>query len=205
MNSTVDIVDALFGGSARVAILRVLAVQTISLTGRQVAELAGVSQPGAARALEHFAELGIVSRRRVGRAILHELERENAMVQSIILPVFEAERALQERLRHDLVEAFGAEALSVVLFGSVARGDRELPGDIDVLVVVGDTAAADLILERADEVAPVFFRRYGMPLSVVVAEQSALPAEPAAFLKSACEEGLVVSGEPLQALMPRAC
>lgn len=204
MNSSIDIVDALFGGPARVAILRLLAAQTISLTGRQVAELTGVSQPGAARALEHFAGLGVVSRRRVGRAILHELERENLIVQSIVMPVFEAERALMERLRSDLAEAFEPEALSVVLFGSVARGEQGRDSDIDVLVIVTDDDAAESVLATADEVAPAFFRRYGMPLSVVVATQAALPAEPKAFLREAREEGVVVAGESLEALMPRA-
>lgn len=202
MNSSIDIVDALFGGQARVAILRVLVGQTVSLTGRQVAELAGVSQPGAARALEHFAGLGVVSRRRVGRAILHELERENLIVQTVVIPVFEAERAVAKRLRANLAEAFGAQALSVVLFGSVARGEEGEGSDIDVLVIVADEDAAQSVLSAADEVAPTFFRRYGMPLSVVVATQAELPAEPAAFLKEARDDGVVVAGEPLEALMP---
>ncbi|MDO9557110.1 MAG: winged helix-turn-helix domain-containing protein [Coriobacteriia bacterium] len=102
MNTGIDIIEALFGGPGRTAILRLLATQTAPLTGREVADLAGLSPAGAARALEHLARLGVVTRRRVGRAITHVLERESLLVQSIVLPVMEAERALLSAMIEDL-------------------------------------------------------------------------------------------------------
>lgn len=95
-----------FVGPGRTAALRVLADATGPLTGRQIADIAGLSPAGAARALDRLAELGVTRRRPVGRAVLHELDRASALVSRIIL------------------------------FGSRARGDSDANSDFDLLVVL---------------------------------------------------------------------
>ena len=201
MTASIDILEALFGGPGRTAVLRLLAGQTSELTGRQIAELARVSQPGAARVLDHFASLGVVQRRRAGRATLHQLDRENLLVQSIILPALAAEEHLVEDLKSELRDAFGPFATSLVLFGSVARGESRPGSDIDVLVVTADQEGASGVMHVADTEGPRFFRRYGMPLSVIVTARDRLPAEPGAFLTRARDEGILVSGIALSEVM----
>lgn len=204
MHWSIDIINALFGGHGRTAILRLLATQTSPLTGREVAELTGLSPGGAGRALEHFADLGVVARRRVGRAITHEFQRDNVLVQTIVLPALAAERALTDDLRRALSDAFGDLAVSVVLFGSLASGEARPGSDIDVLVVTANQKDAARVSEIADESGPRFFRRYGMPLSVIVQSRETLPAKPTAFLASARDHGELVCGVPLKDLMRHA-
>lgn len=201
MTFSIDILEALFGGPGRTAVLRLLVRQTTSLTGRQVADLSGLSVAGAARILDHFASLGIVSRRRVGRAVLHELNRDNLLVESIVLPAVAAEQSLQADLEATLAEAFGPVALSVVLFGSVARGSADRESDVDVLVIVEDDARAVRATDVADEVGTRFFRRYGVPLSVMVTTAGSLVGTRSAYLLSARDEGVLVVGRPLGELM----
>jgi predicted nucleotidyltransferase len=194
MNTSIDIIDAVFGGRGRIAILRLLAGQSESLTGTQIAELTGLTHAGATRALEHLARLGIVSRRRVGRAVLHQLERESVLVSTLVLPAIAAEASLMEVLRRDLSDAFGRVASSVVLFGSVARGEATSASDIDVLVVARDRTAATRAHQIADEVGRRFYRRHGLPLSVIVMTESALAKESPAFMARLRDEGVLVSG-----------
>jgi predicted nucleotidyltransferase len=201
MNWSIDILDALFGGHGRTAILRLLAKQSSSLTGTQIAELTGLSQAGAARALDHFAGLGVIKQRRVGRAVLHELERDNLLVSEIVLPAVQAERTLIDGVREELADVFGPVALSVVLFGSLVRGEAGPGSDIDVLVVAENDAAALRADSIADEIGPKFFRRYGMPLAVIVNTEANLPAEPSAFLVSARDEGVLVFGRSLASVL----
>lgn len=201
MKPGIDILEALFGGPGRTAVLRLLASQTSELTGRQIAELVGMSQPGIAGSLNHLASLGVVQRRRAGRAILHQLDRENLLVQTIVLPALAAEANLIEDLKAQLRAAFEPLAVSLVLFGSVARGESAPGSDIDVLVVTADQADATRAMEVADEAGHAFFRRYGMPLSVIVTAKDMLPAEPSAFLARARNEGILLSGAELAELM----
>ena len=202
MASDIDILEALFGGPGRTAVLRLLAEQSSELTGRQVAELVGMSQPGIAGTLQHLAGLGVVQRRRAGQAILHQLDRENLLVQTIVLPALAAEANLIEDLKTALRAAFGSLAVSLVLFGSVARGESAPGSDIDVLVVTDSQANAAAAMQVADDVGLRFFRRYGMPLSVIVTAKDDLPAEPSAFLARARDEGILVSGAEIPRLVP---
>jgi predicted nucleotidyltransferase len=204
MNWSLDIVNALFGGSGRTAILRLLAAQTAPLTGRQVAELTGLSPAGAGRALEYLGGLGVVTRRRVGRAITHELQRDNVLVQTIVLPALASEEALVGDLKAALSEAFGEVALSVVLFGSLVSGQAQPGSDVDVLVITANQKNAARASQIADENGARFFRRYGMPLSVIVQSRETLPSKPSGFLASVADSGELVSGVPLKDLMPRA-
>jgi predicted nucleotidyltransferase len=203
MNASIDMIGAIFGGRGRIAILRLLAGETSSLTGTQIAELTGLTHAGATRALDHLAGLGIVSRRRVGRAVLNELERESILVRTIVLPALEAEGSLMDVLRTDLADAFREVATSVVLFGSVARGEAGGGSDIDVVVVTADRESAIRAAAIADDVGPTFFRRHGLPLSVMVTSEEGLPQEPTGFLLHARDDGVLVLGRPLSELMRR--
>jgi hypothetical protein len=70
-----------------------------------------------------------------------------------------------------------------------------------VLVVVEDDATALRADSIADEIGPRFFRRYGMPLAVIVTTEANLPAEPSAFLVNARDEGVLVSGRSLASML----
>jgi hypothetical protein len=201
MTQRIDILNALFGGPGRTAVLRLLASRSAPLTGRQVAGLTGLSQPGAARALEHLANLGVVSRRAAGRAILHELERENLLVQSIVLPSLAAEQSLTDDLLKALAETFGPVSVSATLFGSIVAGEAGPGSDIDVLVVTEDDQQSALALEAYDAAGLQFFRRYGMPLSVIVTARGQLPPTPSAFWIEARDTGVTVCGAPLKELL----
>jgi predicted nucleotidyltransferase len=204
MKKNLVVLEGLFGGHGRVAILRVLAAHEKPLTGRQVAELAGLSERGSAYALEHLASLGVVSQLRVGRAITQELNRSNVLVTSIVLPAIEAEAALQSHLLEALTDAFEAVSVSLVIFGSVARGEAEPGSDLDVLVVTKDERDAARAHETADQVGHDFYRRFAMPLSVMVVSLSALPKTPTAYLAAARYEGVLVCGRPLDELLADA-
>lgn len=204
MNWSIDIISRLFGGPGRTAILRLLAAQTAPLTGRQVAELTGLSPAGASRALAHLSDLGVVTQRRVGRAVTHEIQRDNVLVQTIVLPALAAEDGLVDDLKAALTEAFADVALSVVLFGSVASGEAGPGSDIDVLVITATQKDAARVSQIADDNGARFFKRYGMPLSVIVQSRETLPSKPSGFLASAMRDGELVSGVPLEGLMRHA-
>lgn len=202
MDSRIDNLNALFGGPGRTAVLRLLATRATPLTGREVARLTGLSQPGAARALEHLASLGVVSRQSAGKAILHELARDNFLVESIVLPALAAEDSLTADLVSSLAETFGPVSISVTLFGSAATGDARSGSDIDVLVVTEDDDMSVRAHDAHDRATMWFIRRYNLPLSPIIASRGELPATATAFWSEALENGVSVSGLPLSALIP---
>ena len=116
-------------------VLDLLARTTAELNLGTVARLAGVSPAQASRVLPRLVELGVVDRRDVPPASLYRLVRENLMAQAVVDLVDLRERTI-DRLRV-LAGAIRPAPASLVLFGSLARGEAEAESDIDVLVVRG--------------------------------------------------------------------
>jgi len=69
---------------------------------------------------------------------------------------------LGEALRRVFLEVFGESLVSLVLFGSYARGDYSVDSDVDVLVVlesVGDRFELHRKLDAVEEALEPIFRR----------------------------------------------
>lgn len=122
-------------------VLDVLARTTAELNLGTVARLAGVSPAQASRVLPRLVELGVVERRDVPPSSLYRLVRENLVARAVIDLVEIRDRAI-DRLR-DLAGAIRPAPLSMVLFGSVARGEADADSDVDVLVVRRDDVDED--------------------------------------------------------------
>lgn len=170
MTTDATIIDMLFGGPGRTAVLRVLVDAGAPLTGRQVADSAQLSPAGAARILDHFAALEVTRRRPVGRAVLHELNRESELVTRVIRPTIEAERSIavvRAERRSSLVPpevisclVDGFDPLQIILFGSRARGDSDDRSDFDLVVVLPEVTdkhatAVAMLVALGDLAIPV--------------------------------------------------
>ncbi|MBI2412241.1 MAG: nucleotidyltransferase domain-containing protein [Deltaproteobacteria bacterium] len=192
------VLESIFGSPAKVGILRVLFVSPQPLSGRQVGELSGLTHKGAIQALGSLVELGAVRQRRVGRAYQYSLSKGNIFVEKIIAPCIKAEKGLLDDLKNDIVAHFGKDAVSLVLYGSLARGEEKKGSDIDVIAVVRGKNEKTEVEENAASKAPYFNERYGGLLSLQcftldeIKRRKALP-----LFKSIKKEGVLLSGKPL--------
>lgn len=124
-----------FGGvipGARGAVLSVLLGTGTPLTGRQVHGLISDSYSlwTVQEALKALTRLGIVETRSVGRAGVHSINEEHAAVsplRAIVDPV--------AVLREVVGTATGTEVKTVILFGSIARGEAAADSDVDLAVI----------------------------------------------------------------------
>lgn len=122
-------------------ILDVLVKTTAELSVRTIARLAGISAAQASRVLPQLVDLGIVERREVPPSSQFRLVRSNVAAQALI--------ALS-RSRESVVERIGEAAaalptppVSVIVFGSFARGEATATSDLDVVVVRPDDLDED--------------------------------------------------------------
>jgi predicted nucleotidyltransferase len=100
------------------------------LTGRTIAALTGtVSQPTTSRLLIDLVRRGLVMKVPGG----YEINRDHLAYQAVVM-LLDARDELQRRVAQD-VAAWEIPPLSVVLFGSAARGQETVDSDIDLLVV----------------------------------------------------------------------
>jgi predicted nucleotidyltransferase len=124
-----------FGGlipGARGAVLSVLLRTGAPLTGRQVHALVSDKHSlwSVQEALKVLTQLGIVETQTIGRAGVHTIREGHAAVTHL--------RVLADpigMLRAAIEAAVGSDVESVIVFGSIARGEASLDSDIDLAVI----------------------------------------------------------------------
>lgn len=127
--------DQPFGGvvpGARGAVLAVLLRTGEPLTGRQVHSMVSDQHSlwSVQDALKALTGLGLITKRTVGRAGLHEVNEAHASIAPL--------RALLDPiavLRAAVSEVVDSEVDAVLLFGSIARGEATEASDVDLAVI----------------------------------------------------------------------
>lgn len=114
-------------------ILAVLAETTAELNLRTIARLSGVSLAQASRVLPTLVELGIVERREAPPSALFRFVSENVAARTV---------TALSRARETLLSELGNAAaelhphpISVIVFGSFARGAADSASDLDIALV----------------------------------------------------------------------
>ncbi|KAF0207117.1 MAG: nucleotidyltransferase domain-containing protein [Actinomycetota bacterium] len=196
MPSTHSVEDIL-GNRSRIRVLRVLNGVSVPLNAAQIARRTTLSKPAVATALDDLIEMGLVGFSPIGRATAYWIIHENIYVQEIVKPLFEFELEVPDILESDLKKVFCTDSVSVILFGSYARGDQRRDSDIDVIVVGADEAAKERLQETYLQQSRELTSRYGAPISVIaysLAEAAGLRDRSPAFYGELRKDGLVVSG-----------
>jgi predicted nucleotidyltransferase len=113
-------------------ILAVFAETSAELNLRTVARLANVSPAQASRVLPTLLELGIVERREAPPSALFRFVPENVAARAVMALAGSRQAVLDEMAR--TASEVIPSPLSVIVFGSFARGEAVGGSDIDVVV-----------------------------------------------------------------------
>jgi predicted nucleotidyltransferase len=135
-----------FGGvmpGARGAVLAILLRTDAPLTGRQVHSLLSdeYSLWTVQEALKALTQLGLVNTETIGRAGVHTINEDHVSVaplRALLDPITALTRTVRE--------AVGNDVKTVILFGSIARGEANTYSDVDLAVIApaGWDGRADL-------------------------------------------------------------
>ena len=144
--------DDVFGQSSKVRILRFLVKTQAQLNGREIAKYVGLSHVKVHAALKDLTRHGIVHMRSLGNALVYWLNEDHFLVKEIIRPAFEKENDVFEHITRIIVRTIkSARLLSVILFGSFAKGGASADSDIDMAIVYSSTKNTSLVLQELSE------------------------------------------------------
>jgi predicted nucleotidyltransferase len=132
--------EALIPG-AQGRILTVLAQTSGELNLRTIARLSGVSIAQASRVLPVLVDLGVVERREVPPSSLFRLV-EDHVASRAVMALAGARQTVLDELGRSAKELSPAPT-SVIVFGSLARGEADSASDVDVVVVRPDHVDED--------------------------------------------------------------
>jgi predicted nucleotidyltransferase len=200
MRATVT-ASEIFSTRGRVDVLRVLWGVELPMTAAEVARRTQLSHPAASTILGTLAEYGLVASAPAGRGNVFWLSRSNLYVEKMVEPIFSAELDLPEMLIDSLRAHFEDDTVSLVLFGSYARGDQTPRSDIDVIAVSDDAIARSRIENDLGSKNLEFRRMFGASLSVIVYtlnEAIELAQRAPELYQSLLDDGIRISGASVE-------
>jgi uncharacterized protein len=169
--------DQVLGSATKVRVVRALMSVGGPVSGNEARLLAGVqSKSGMQAALDALTELGILQREETRRIQLFRINQNHDLVEPL-RALFDAESSRITRLREALEKILDGGAvrehtLSIILFGSNARGDARPDSDLDLLVATEAESQIERVSEVLIDAIPAIRRRFGLRLSPLVLEKA---------------------------------
>lgn len=159
--------DDIFSTGSHVRVLRALCnlmPKGLSVSGREIARRAGVSNPTAQSVLSSLSDQGLLRITRSLRVTYYRLNPDHVLAP-VIAELFAHEETLLQSLRHDLGRALPrlVDVEGAYIFGSAARGEMRPDSDIDVAVTL--KRGAQLPDEQDD--IDALSRRYGSRINLI--------------------------------------
>ncbi len=164
-------------------------------TGREVAALLDLSHTAVQDAMRILVANGLVTRRVIGRAHVFRTNKESYLY-GVVRELVKAEEGLEEELFLLLRSRLQDLAISLVVYGSHARGTASSTSDLDVIVV---TEKPDQAQQRLSELQMTLLRRYGIYLDVKVWTPPQIRSRKSlSYVRAARSEGVTILGKPLE-------
>lgn len=187
-------------------LLAALARVDAELPVSTLASVAGVGRSRASGLISELYNLGLIDRREIGRTTMVRLARDNAAGE-LLDRLGHLQELVMDRLRL-LATEFEPAPLSLVLFGSFARGEATADSDIDVLAVRPEDADSDSWAAAIAAFATKVRRLTGNPVQVLDYDLSELRrrASPRAktgrdFWKALGRDSVVLAGVGINELV----
>lgn len=192
--------DSAFGDSARLRIIRCLMLAQQPLTGREIARQTHITPWAAIKVLRILENSGLIEMKRAGRANLYSLRKETALFIELLSSLFKRESRFVEFSVEWLLGRLKQKPFSIILFGSIARGNEREESDIDLLFVVKSPDEKKRFAALLSQIGSEFQVKFGKKISpyiLTIEEFRRQHRKQEGVVKNAIEQGVVVYGRPL--------
>jgi len=194
--------ESILGSTARLRVARLLVeLPDKEFTGREIGRLLAMSHSSALDALRVLTDYGLATERALGRAHVFRVNRDYFLYNLLAL-LFRSERDQRRQIAQIITGSLANSSISVVLFGSRARGRARTHSDVDLLVVAKDVNQAESAISH---LRARLRRNYGLDLDAQVLTLGQLKSKLGApFIRAALAEGVLVGGAPLEKVLESA-
>lgn len=196
MNFT-NILNKVIGDPVYLQMYRHLFSQPEGVTGRTLATLVGVSPFKINQSLRRLESQGVITVTSVGRANVYRLQRDHLLTKEVILPLLKFEETLLSTLGEAIMQRLTPRPLSILVFGSVARGEESAQSDIDLLLVYDKNQQPTKSRETFEHIVGYVTSVYSTPVtlqrcSVDELQQRVRDKDP--YVRKIIKEGRSIAG-----------
>lgn len=196
--------NEIFSTYSNIAVIRELHYTRNGFTGREIAKRAGLSAPATLSALSHLAALKVVKRQIGGRDHLFTLNFNNYFVKKVLLPMLEQENQFFTLIKTRLKKHLSKNAISVIVFGSVARQEEDIESDLDICIVFSNYEHKRLLENEINILRDELSNDCGVTLApyyISVKEFKQRAKMKKSPVNDIVKEGIVISGKSINWLL----
>lgn len=195
--------NSIFGQKTKINILRHLALYRKEAATRELARETGIAAPNILKLLKELEAENILTSKKIGNSISYSLNRANLLVKKIIWPAFNYENNLLNELGSYLAANLKLPIISIILFGSRARGEEKPKSDIDLAFIVraGDEARCEKEIIDLNPAVSASFGSSIAPIIYRAAEFSAKAKSRERLVKNIVKEGRIIYGRLISDLV----
>jgi len=194
--------DIVLSVPSHISILRVLKDVKEGLSGREIARRAGLNHQTTAASLARLENRGVIRRLGAGRNQLFRLNRDNVLVNKVLLPMLAGEQKQFILMQENLAEVVAGHCLSAVIFGSVAREEETPDSDLDIMLIVGKKTVS--MQEITRKLVQTGMESWGVRVSPIMLTRAELIQRVKRndeLVYSVLNEGIVLWGQNPRALL----
>lgn len=200
----INILDKILGQRSKVKILRFLASYKKEASIRELARETGITPPNMSRILKELENEGALISKKFGKSVVFSLKRGNFLIEKIISPLFKIEAEAKKELSRKIIKSIKFPVESIILFGSIARGEEKSGSDIDIAFVVKDSLDIGKIEKEILLINPIISGYFGNTIAPVVIRKSDFIKKLKKgdhFISAIAREGEVISGKLINDLL----
>lgn len=137
------ILDKILTNKTKIKVLRTLYILDREVSNPELAKSLDLSTMSISRIISDFSKIGIVISTKKGNSIFSKINKGNYLAD-FLKYIFASERDIEEGLKkiigNNVYEMYKKRNIvSVILFGSRARGENKIESDFDIMVIVKNT------------------------------------------------------------------
>jgi predicted nucleotidyltransferase len=164
--------DEVLGSKLKIRIIRTLHESGRPMTGMKLAQAAGYSHTQTYKALDELEMLGVITKDYAGASHIYSINPRSYVVNEMLAPALIAEKEILHALASRFYDRVGKDLISITLYGSVARRRDDPGSDIDLILIVRDTADLESLEDLVAEVSLDAALEFGGPVSAFAVSES---------------------------------
>ncbi len=192
-----NIISESFGNKSAFKLLKYLAKNRVSLSGRQIAKKTRLSPQTVHQILQKLARLKIVRLEKIGSSFVYQLNQEHLFIQKCLLPTLELGGSWTEMIGQYYMNALSPKPVCIILFGSHAKGKATASSDLDLLFLYKDKDFSENHLSEINRFSSQVSKMCGYQPIPIVAKLSDFKQQAkqgAGLMRTVVREGNVIAG-----------
>src|SRR3989339_268492 len=190
--------DDILGQKSKIKALRYMVTRQDGISIRELSREISITQPNLSAVLKELEEAGVLKSKKIGTSLVFKLNQGHFLIDDVLFPLFQKENKSIKILTEFLLKKIKFDFVSLILFGSIARGEGGYKSDIDLVIVIDDKASAKKTESAILEINPDIIKKFGNAISPVILEKKNFQKKYRTkdkLIRNIAKDGRVLSGK----------